>query len=1059
MANCGKEILSTRQGTGQLQRFVEALEPGSVKLNNFSLNEWMRFAWHFAEKVNYFDTLNHESASGNWQDFFISNENLEDFLLLVDEGGNLPPHLALFVCFIKLLEFSKKRFNKLTKRHLDFYYQQILQIEKLPATPDKVHVIFELAKNNVDSKIGQSTELDGGKDSTGKKRVYKTNEELIANRTIVSSLRSLYNDHENSKLKVATVANSYDGAGTDFPDGEIKWWPFGYFGDANYPELPDAKIGFALSSEILELQEGSRNILITAEFSDKLEPASTKIIQENIEIFCSGEKKWLGPFSVQPVIFDDDGNIVFSSAIDEIQKTIKFAFEVPREEKPLVAYNSEVLGENFNTELPVCRIIIKTENKEGFELYRNLVEKEMINLTINVDVRGVKTLSLESDIGALNAKKPFYPFGTQPVKRSHFYIDYPELFKKQWKSLDVKINWKNTPEKSLDSDYEAFVDLYFAYRTDYLYQANASKFFTGMFHLLEVENLWKFNSAPQNLIVKSNGHFKANVEIKDKEEWEGANLVESDLVDKEELILFAEDGNQFQTNFGIEVNDLTRKSGPVRLSLNQSFLHELFPRIYALAFSSKEEGVIIPNEPYTPMVETVVLNYTARVEFNKGTLVSDYVNNGLKLFHEHPFGQSEEHPYLKNKPGFLSDDNKKLNLVPTYCKGGELYIGLESAEKLQQVSLLIQAFEGSENPLADSFTGKQKAEWSVLCENEWKSLDSSYMVSNETDNFLKSGIVKFSIPKEITQNNTILPAGFVWVKVKIHKNYDAVCKIISIVAQAVLAEFADNGNDLSHLEKGLEAKTISKLIQRVATIKNITQPFSSFGGTPEESDSNYYRRISERLRHKNRAITLWDYEHLILQQFPEIHKAKCLNHTSETSFLSPGNVTVVVIPDIVNKNVFDIYQPRVSKATLNTVQEFVNKLNTLHVNAKIINPDYEEVTVDLKVKFYKGYDESYYLKVLNDDIIRLLSPWAFEETASINFGVTLHRSFVINFIEKLKYVDYVENVKLKKGEEVSLTQVAPSSPKAILVSAKQHILSTEIKSCKVITETVETCQT
>jgi hypothetical protein len=170
-------------------------------------------------------------------------------------------------------------------------------------------------------------------------------------------------------------------------------------------------------------------------------------------------------------------------------------------------------------------------------------------------------------------------------------------------------------------------------------------------------------------------------------------------------------------------------------------------------------------------------------------------------------------------------------------------------------------------------------------------------------------------------------------------------------------------------------------------------------------------------------------------------------------------VLLVVIPDIVNKNVFDIYQPRVSKATLNAVQDHVSRLNSLHVKAKVINPDYEEVTVDLKVKFKFGFDESYYLRVLNDDITRFLSPWAFESTADIQFGVTLHRSFVINFIEKLNYVDYVEDVKLIKGGEVSLTSVTPSSPKSILVSAKQHNLSITTKSCKVTTETVEKCQT
>src|SRR5690606_12378160 len=143
-------------------------------------------------------------------------------------------------------------------------------------------------------------------------------------------------------------------------------------------------------------------------------------------------------------------------------------------------------------------------------------------------------------------------------------------------------------------------------------------------------------------------------------------------------------------------------------------------------------------------------------------------------------------------------------------------------------------------------------------------------------------------------------------------------------------------------------------------------------------------------------------------------------------------------PDIVQKNVFDIYQPRVSKATLNAVQNWINRLNSIHANAQVINPVYEEVTVQLKVNFYKEFDTNYYMKVLNEDITKLLSPWAFENSQSIEFGVALHRSVVINYIEKLEYVDYVEEVKLLKGKERSITNVSPSSPIAILVSAKQH---------------------
>ncbi len=1057
MADCGKNILLTREGTNQAQRFIEALAPESINLNDFTLKERMQFANGFAKHVNYFGLLDDKNPSDDWSSFYIDDAKLGDFLKSVEAGGKVTPHLALFVSFVQLLEFSKDRFNKLTKRHLDFYYHNILQIEKLPATPDKVHLIFELAKNSLEEKIADQTQLDGGKDASGIKRIYKTSGELIANKSVVSNLMSVYNDHKNHKLKVASVANSYDGIGGDFPDDDVKWCPFGYYGDSNYPELPDAKVGFALASEILELQEGMRNVLITAEFNTALKSFSASKLQENIAVYCTGEKGWLGPFEVVPSILDDEDNSIYSSGLSSGNKKLQLAFQIPKEEKPVVAWNAKAQGEPFNTQLPVCRVIIKTENTDGFELYRNLIEKEIKSLKISVDIRDVKSLSLESDIGTLNPEKPFYPFGTQPVKCSNFYVGYPELFKKTWKNIDVEINWKNTPEKDeLDETTDAFVNLYFAYRTNYIYKANSTGFFSAMFKYFDLEEKWGIDPLPTNLIVKNNEYFRADVEIQNKEVW--------DPVEKD-LVLFNENGELFQTKFSVpNVNYETDKNGPVRLSLNQSFLHELFPRIYALAFSSDDDDTLIPNEPYTPMVDTVRLNYTAESSVDLGSSKTSFEKNPVTLFHESAFGQAEQHPYLKNQLDFISDKN--IYLVPTYCRGGELYIGIENTENLQQVSLLVQVLEGSENPLADSFIGKQHAEWSVLCKNEWKDLNSDYMVSNETNNFLKSGIVKFSIPRETTQNNTVLPSGFVWVKVKIHKTFDAVSKAIAIYAQADLAVFSDNGNDLSHLEKGLEAETISKLIQRVSTVKSITQPFSSFGGAPEESDEAYYQRVSERLRHKNRAIALWDYEHIILQKFPEIHKAKCLNHSKTEvinnkevdSFLSPGNVLIVVIPDIVNKNVFDIYQPRVSQAKLNEIQEHVNQLNSMLVNAKVINPSYEEVTVDLKVKFYEGYDENYYLKILNGDITRLLSPWAFEETASIDFGVVLYRSLIINYIEKLKYVDYVEDVKLLKGTEVSLTSVSPSCPKAILVSAKQHQLSTANKSCKPTIETEEKCQ-
>lgn len=1082
MTDCGKDILLNREGTEQNDRFIKALNPDSVKLNDFELSEWMQFAYNFAKHVNYFDLTNSKVADGNWQAFFKSETELDDFLKEVEKGETLSPHLALFVCFVQLIGFTKKRFNKLNKRHLDFYYQKILQIKKLPATPDKVHVIFELAKNVVSENITAETLLDAGKDVTGKKLNYATSHDLVANKTTVAQLKNVYNDLNNSKIKAAPVADSYDGMGADFPENKIQWWAFGYFikdsnfsfeneetsktnNTAEFPELPNARLGFALSSEVLELNQGLRNIMLTIDLKTGLQSVSKAILSSQIEIYLSGEKNWLGPFTIADSVENSKGETVFNSALKNSNKKLQLAVQIPKDEEPVVNYNQAVLGESFNTALPVCRVLIKTQNPKGHQLYRALVEKEIESINIDVDVSGISGLELENDLGKLTAEKPFYPFGTQPVRNSKFYINYKELFKKNWNNIHLNIEWKNTPVD--------FKEWYFAYRKKYLTQVSANSFINGLgsykgdsaptnpvlklgnknkLSNATIDKIFEFNS--DDLIVTSSNYFKASAEIKSKESWETVNGLNG-------FYLFTEQNQVYSTD--IEFNNThyeEDKNGPLRLSLNQSFLHELFPRIYALAMSSVEKNALIPNEPYTPFVETIELDYSASATAKLNE--NDYNSNPVQLFHEHPFGQSEEHLYLKNQLPFI--DDAKILIVPTFCKGGELFIGLENAKTNQIVSLLVQVLEGSENPEADSFTGKQKVEWYTLCNNEWKTLDSNYLLENQTDNFLKSGIVKILIPAETSTDNTILPGNLIWLKAKIHKTFDAVCKTIAIKAQAAQAILIDKENDLSHLKNGLPAGSISKLVNRVPTIKSIEQPFNSFDGKPAENDAEYYRRISERLRHKNRAVTIWDYEHIILQNFPEVHKVKGLNHTCKNSFLAPGNVLLIVIPDIKNKNVFDIYQPRLSKATLNKIQDLVHKLNAMFVTETVVNPDYEEVKVEAKIRFKTGFDENFYTGVLNQDITKLLSPWAFDTTSEIKFGQSLQLSVLISYIEKLGYVDYVEDVKLLQKTSANkgfgeVKTATPSSPKAILVSAKSHALSLATKQCKIQTDDIETCQT
>ncbi|WP_051686402.1 baseplate J/gp47 family protein [Chryseobacterium hispalense] len=1005
-----------REGKSQMQRFLAELDPGNLELHDFDLFDWLLFANNFAQRVNYFDKDDNTTPKGNWGNFFLGDDanavprresveyksmkkQVTDLISQFEQDSNLTPHLTLFVCFLKLLDFSKKAFNNLTKRHLDFYYNEILQIEKNEAKPDKVYVIFELAKKALQEKIPGGTLLDGDKDANGKKRVYKTEEELIANQAKVAEIKSFLNDVKKRELKMAPVANSADGLGDKLPQEGNYWWPFGYNTDETvsdksiYKELPKAKLGFSVASSLFDLKEGERTVTVKIDFvknsTQKLQNLSAEEIENNIKVLCSGEKDWLSGIVLKCVRNTED--------------QLELSFTLTKDFPAVVPYKKEVLLQTYQTGFPVVRFMI--EGEKYYALYEALSEKLVKNIEIAVDVKGVKSLQIENDSSTLSAEKPYYPFTAQPVKGSNFYIKCPEMFSKKWENADITINWKNAPD--------SITDLY----SGYVIQPNQN---------ISVKD---FEALEGPSVVRSDAYFTADTALLDKEVWrERGNDVQ----------LFKKVESGYQTQFSIHnTSDDSGTGESIRLTLNQSALQDVYPKLYTLALSSNpDKKKLVPNEPYIPFAEDIELNYSARENaysyLSKDSSGEASKSKGVLVYHEDVFGQYEKEVETKS-------------IVPVHENGGELYIGLEAMPQTT-VSLLIQMLEGSENPLVDTFDEKEFIEWHILSNNTWIDL-SENILKNETRKFLESGIVKFKIPKNINTNHTRLTDGLVWIRAKSKRSYDAVCKIQGIYTQAVVATFQNQDNDLAHLNNGLQANTISKLITRVPQVKSVNQPYNSFDGKYKEADTEFYRRVSERLRHKHRAITQWDYENLVLQEFPEVFKVKCLNHTSEKSYMAPGHVTLMVVPNIKNKNAFDVYQPRVSRASLNKIQNYVNDLNTMHVKAQVINPNYKEAKVQATVKIYEKYDEIFYMKQLDEDIKKYISPWAFTDSKDIDFNVQLNINHLINYLEQLYYVDYIDEIKILVNNVVQKKSLIEVDPKSILVSAKQHQITIAEQVC------------
>jgi hypothetical protein len=361
------------------------------------------------------------------------------------------------------------------------------------------------------------------------------------------------------------------------------------------------------------------------------------------------------------------------------------------------------------------------------------------------------------------------------------------------------------------------------------------------------------------------------------------------------------------------------RSGFITFSLEKDFLHSRYRQEYVkhvMNFSKgKETDLVILNEPYTPTIQSIALSYKAHsdeVDISS-TNAGDFSNPDVQFYQIAYFGQMREHGYQRSQFSFLTQT--RVSLLPAYEHEGELLIGFNNLNAGDSVSVLFQVAEGSAAP---DLTQEQIV-WSVLCDNYWKPLGTGGVVLDTTNQLLASGIIRFVIPGEATTQNTILPAGRIWLRAGIARHVNAVCKLIEVAANAVEVQFTDHRNDVNHLTSALEAGKIAKLKNGLSAVKSVKQPYASFGGSPEETDDNFYRRVSERLRHKNRCITSWDYQRIILEAFPKVHKVKCIPHAKEGSWLAPGNVMIVVIPDLRNKNATDPLQPRVDAGTLSRI--------------------------------------------------------------------------------------------------------------------------------------------
>jgi len=801
-------------------------------------------------------------------------------------------------------------------------------------------------------------------------------------------------------LHISPITNSADGQGKEFPKEQIvkAWEPFGDI------DRPYADIGLAIASDIFYLQESIRIITLTLTFDRSPTGMTTRDLANIFTVDFSGKKDWIV------------GTILSSSSLTDA--VLSLEIELTADQAAIEAYHLQLSGAALSTNKPVARIHLN--DRAGLDLpspYNYVRDLQLIELSITTKVSEVRNLIIQNDLSVLDPTKPFSPFGAAPKVGMNFYIGSKEVFQKRLINLQIYLQLE-TPIPAIWSTY------YEAYGVE-------SSFSPGQISIKALRN----------------------------KQWQPTSGIDRSLVQLDDFTapeLISLNLDKFANTEPVEIWNYQSASGFIQLQLTgQDFLHSQYPSVLARqvlaaatngltkdekqrqaiigayyrekdgtvkkaesSFVSVDDAPLLPNEPFTPVIQSLYLSYTAAT--NKANK-ADY-----QLFHLHPFD------------GFVPLSTTESNFfLPQFANEGELILGLENLEPPIALPLLFQVAEETANTDLPSAT----IQWSYLADNAWQEFKKYQVVSDGTKGLVKSGIVNLAIPPEIKTGNTLFDPRFYWIKAAVAYHSGAICKIVGVHTQAAQVTFSDRGNDPTHLAAPLPAGTIAKLLDPQTEVSKVEQPYDSFDGQMPENPSNYYTRISEQLRHKGRAVTIFDYERLILEQFPSIYKVRCINHSrvndqDKLQELVPGSVTLAVIPDLSHRNTTNNLEPKVSINLLTEIADYLQKLSSPWVDIRVVNPRYEAIQSEFQVQFEAPFQANfdYYQRELQRGIIGFLSPWTVKSGAEIHFGGEVYRSSILNFVEKQPYVDYVVNFQMHQGDRRNLQEAVASSARSILVS-------------------------
>lgn len=1130
------------------------------------------------DRIERFLTLNFYSFYHSISSLKTTSANLLPASL---RNGTHNPAAAMYIAFVRLFNKAQTEANRFTGKHLDLYYYDILKARPQAWVPDSAYLILYPDVGQRRALVKKGTEFLAGTGDSNQPLIYTADNDLIVHGAGIRELRTLYFQRDPRKspenqLDYASGARSFQipvppGNPSAPGDGDRPWPLFGMPKDnADDVISENARIGFALASPILYLNQGERNLsflfrieyLAFAPFrvtdlldalglANKLRDGSDLLSRHLREAFSAPVRSLLDEFdgatlseslrqalpaelnqlSRGDLLYDEQrfasvdltaatldligqrpqgrevsrvnrmlleeaypeelrANRYLDYVLEELTDDLRFAsredaffkafaqmftiqltgaggwlevgeylplihlidrqldedllkiqFQLGPEVEPIVSYSPELHGGGFNIDLPVVKFLI---NPTSYLYPYDLLNKmEINNIEIVADVGGVRDILLYNSLGQLDPDAPFNPFGPLPSLGSYWIVGSPEIARKQITSLNVNVEWGGVPAAA-----GGFQEYYQGYGMPFgeeMYEASVTVLSDGKWmpaeeHRQPRVKLFDSMSSDQGTSTGYGGRAAT-------------------LSSGEEVTRFFKPvtGSQDEPEYGYNSR---ANNGFIKFTLagpEQAFGHKEYPQqlTQVLTENARQKGLRshrpIPNPPYTPLINTASLDYQAVATIDLGRVKSS-VGSRLeeRIYYIHPFGWESVSPA----------NSGSISMVPRYDSSGNLFLGLSARSLIGPLTLF---FHLREDCSPEAGAPPTRSSWSYLSSNRWIELDQDRVISDTTNGFLTSGIVTLELPDGITSDNTVMTPDLFWLRVSVDDHPEYLCSVYSIHSQALKVTGQTSSNSSQSPPGKLPAGTIKDPRISIPGIDRVDQPLDSFGGRVPETPDRLKTRLSERLRHKNRALVPWDYERLILDQFPEMFLVKCFSNMvpDPENPRRRGHILIVVIPDP-RENPSLHLKPMVNGLTLSKIADFVEGRSSPMARIKVRNPSYEQVQVRCTVKFREGTGGGYYIRAVDQAISNYLSPWNSSGGNGAQFGWSIRCNDVETLIRNLEYVESVTNFSMLHIAEddqnysvlmdtvlmdavrgkVELEEIGPLFPWSIAIPARRHAIET-----------------